>query len=108
MRSLIHGSRRQQCRWPRQSIHGAKLVSARDSNAIGVAAARHFKAVNAAAWDVARAPCQTVNEFVAKLRFARNDCAERGVVDAVVLALLLLDGLAEDAIRLGRYVESPS
>ena len=70
-----------------------------DARSNGVIAVRQITAVDRTAWNVAREPCASVDDFVSKLRFARDDCAARGVVDACVLELLT--GLIEDAGRLG-------
>jgi hypothetical protein len=72
---------------------------AKHSRSSGAAAGRLLSAVNAAAWDVAHAPCASPADFITKLQWSRTDIADRGVCDAIVLALL--DGLADDVAVLG-------
>ena len=69
-----------------------------DNRTSGVAAAKQIAAIYRATWDIANAPCGSPAGFVEKLRFARYDVADRGIVDVVVLRLL--DGLIGDAARL--------
>jgi hypothetical protein len=65
---------------------------------IGSQPIRDTRNVTSAAYDIARTQCTSADDIVSKLRWAKRDCAERGVVDHVVLRLL--DELIADAERL--------
>jgi len=84
----------------------ARAMRCAGCTCIGSQPIRDTVGVTRAAYDVALEPATSVDDVVAKLRWARRDVSERGVCDHVVLRLL--DQLIADAHRLRLAIASPN